>query len=930
MTSFLIECGARVLRPSFVTDYVYRKDTQKYRENIQLMRDVANQVIERRRTDSSRKKDLVDAMIHEKDPKSGKALPESSIINNMITFLIAGNFDTTFIAKNIVNSWQAMRLRRARGEVLSVLGNGVMTAGMISKLPYVSAVIRETLRLHPTAPGFTVHPLSSDSGDYPMLIGQKKYPINQYDTIHALLPHIHRDPTVFGDDAEEFRPERMLDEHFNKLPKSSWKPFGSGMRGCIGRAFALQEATIIVALLLQNFDFELYDSEYQLSVRKTLTVKPKDLSVRARLREGLSLTELQRRLLGGQMPDPSKVLGPVVKHERLTNASGALLKDLLICYGSNTGTCQTLAFQLAQVAQSQGFSSTVISMDEATLKIKPETPLVIITASYEGNPPDNAVKFVAWLERLTESPFAGCHHAVFGCGNRDWVDTFQRIPKIVDDALVRLCSRPLVARGVSDAADNNIFNEFDYWADNLLWPALAKQYITFARNANEQRQTYFDVIQSSRISKLLQDGSEATIQQWAVLTSPDQPEKRHIKIQLPRRLTYTVGDYLAVLPVNHDEIIKEILRRFELPIDSKLVAENGSETSAYTFLREHVELSQVATEKNIRTILQSTPDKSSRESLESISTGTITSQRLSVLDLLRQFPTSNLSFSEYLAMLPPLRPRQYSISSSPTAAGSNNCTLTYSVLNGQNPSPHANSHPKRLPVAHTAAPEKKPSHLGVASNYLASLRPNDRLWVAIRPGHGAFRTTAKDLTQQPIVLVCAGSGIAPFRGFVQERAKLLAEKGNDKPGISASVARDAAADMVLFIGCRHPERDALYARELASWAEMGVLRVKWAFSRAPERSEGCKYVQERVWNERKSKGSGLVDLLVKGEGEGEGEGGEKGKGKMFVCGSRKMAEGVEKMVVKACAEEKGWGLKEAEKWFRKVRSEGRFVVEAFD
>lgn len=114
-------------------------------------------------------------------------------------------------------------MRKAREEVLSVLGKGVMIPTMTSRLPYVSAVIRETLRLHPTAPGFTVQPKSSNPEDFPLFIGKERYVIRRGETIHAMLPRIHRDPAVFGDDAEDFRPERMLDENFNKLPKNAWK-----------------------------------------------------------------------------------------------------------------------------------------------------------------------------------------------------------------------------------------------------------------------------------------------------------------------------------------------------------------------------------------------------------------------------------------------------------------------------------------------------------------------------------------------------------------------------------------------------------------------------------------------------------------------------------------------------------------------------------
>lgn len=130
----------------------------------------------------------------------------------------------SFLLYLLVKNPDAMR--KARDEVLSVLGDGIMTSSMTSRLPYMSAVIRETLRLHPTAPGFQVRPKSSDPEDYPLLIGQNRYPIRQGETIIASLPRIHRDRAVFGGDAEEFRPERMLDENFHKLPKNSWKVLG--------------------------------------------------------------------------------------------------------------------------------------------------------------------------------------------------------------------------------------------------------------------------------------------------------------------------------------------------------------------------------------------------------------------------------------------------------------------------------------------------------------------------------------------------------------------------------------------------------------------------------------------------------------------------------------------------------------------------------
>lgn len=235
-------------------------------------------------------------------------------------------------------------------------------------------------------------------------------------------------------------------------------------------------------------------------------------------------------------------------------------------------------------------------MDETTNQITLGTPVVIITASYEGSPPDNAIKFVKWLERLTESPFAGSHHAVFGCGNREWAGTFQRVPTLVDDAFIRCGSIPIASRGASDAANNNILNDFDQWADESLWPALAKHYHTMPRDS-ETEDGSFDVLQSNRIIGLFQDGGQAIVQEVKVLTAPTEPQKRYVKILLPRGMTYTVGDYLAILPVNHDTTVREVMTRFGIAIDSKTLAEDGSERSVYTFLREYVELDQVATRK---------------------------------------------------------------------------------------------------------------------------------------------------------------------------------------------------------------------------------------------------------------------------------------------------------------------------------------------
>jgi cytochrome P450 / NADPH-cytochrome P450 reductase len=110
----------------------------------------------------------------------------------------------------------------AQREVDTVIGKERITVKHLQKLKYINAVLRETLRLTPTAPAFfrTVRPENKDP--HPT-IGNGKYEIPQDSGALCLLSKIQRDPKVYGEDANEFNPERMLDESFEKLPKNAWK-----------------------------------------------------------------------------------------------------------------------------------------------------------------------------------------------------------------------------------------------------------------------------------------------------------------------------------------------------------------------------------------------------------------------------------------------------------------------------------------------------------------------------------------------------------------------------------------------------------------------------------------------------------------------------------------------------------------------------------
>ena len=188
-----------------------------------------------------------------------------------------------------------------------------------------------------------------------------------------------------------------------------------------------------------------------------------------------------------------------------------------------------------------------------------------------------------------------------------------------------------------------------------------------------------------------------------------------------------------------------------------------------------------------------------------------------MFDLLEEYPACELPFHAYLEMLSLLAPRYYSISSSPSDDPSR-CSVTVAVVAG-------------------AASSGRGIYKGICSNYLAGRRAGETIHATVRETKAGFRLP--DDPAVPIIMIGPGTGLAPFRGFLQERAARKARGAGLGPAM-------------LFFGCRHPDQDYLYADELKAFAADGITELYTAFSRA----EGPKtYVQnlvaaqqDRVWS----------------------------------------------------------------------------------
>ncbi|OTA99870.1 hypothetical protein M426DRAFT_67006 [Hypoxylon sp. CI-4A] len=883
MGDFLTESGNRPNRT--MPTWFYRNEDAKYWKDIETLRKTSDEVLQERKQNPSTRKDLLTAMLNGVDPKTGEHMTDSSITDNLITFLIAGHETTSGLLSFAF--YQLLKhpetYRKAQEEVDRVLGKGPITVDHMSKLPYIAAVMRETLRLCAPISQFSV-----TAKEDTLLAG--KYPVYKGELMSLFLRKVHVDPAVYGEDAPEFKPERMLDEPFNKLPKNAWKPFGNGMRGCIGRPFAWQEATLAIAMLLQNFNFVLDDPSYSLALKQTLTIKPKGFRMRATLRDDMTPSQLEHRLAGKEIP--KEALSALSLKDNDTPVADGSRKPITVLYGSNSGTCEALAQRVASDASSHGFKVSKIDiLDTANGSLPKDQPVVIVTASYEGQPPDNAAHFVSWVESIKDNTaLAGVHYTVFGVGHHDWAQTFHRIPKLVNSKLEEAGATRVAELGLTDVGNGDAFTDFETWEDEVLWPALTKQYGTSSASPEAAQDTGLKVsITSPRTSTLRQDVMEGLVVESRTLTAEGEPVKKHLEIVLPSDETYRAGDYLAVLPINPKQIVERAMRQFHLPWDSHVTIGSSEMTSlptntslpAHDIFGAYVELSQPATK---RVTAKKDEEKEALRKLANESYEEVSNKRISVLDLLEKYTSVDLPLGAFLAMLPPMRVRQYSISSSPLW-NTSHVTLTFSVLE---------------------APSKsgQGTYVGVASSYLASLAAGDKLHIAVRPSHAAFHLP-QDVENTPIICVAAGTGLAPFRGFVQERAAMVA-------------AGRKLAPALLIVGCREPGRDDLYADELQEWETAGAVTVKRAYSRKPEEAGGCKYVQDAL--------RAAEDEVLKLWGEGA---------KLYICGSRAVGEGVKEVIVELAKKDKlskeGREVTDEQvgKWWEGLRNT-RYATDVFD
>ncbi|GAA5836678.1 hypothetical protein JCM11251_002695 [Rhodosporidiobolus azoricus] len=655
-----------------------------------------------------------------------------------------------------------------------------------------------------------------------------------------------------------------------------------------------------------------------------------------------------------------------VAHMRLAK------KKAVIFYGSQTGTAEDYGTRIAKEIKARyGLSSLVVDpedFDFENLDEVPEDNLVIfVMATYgEGEPTDNAVPFMDFLKEDPQFSKGGdlsnLKYIVFGLGNSTY-EHFNAIGRILDNRLTELGAHRVGERGEGDD-DKNMEEDYLAWKDDVFvaiqselgWEEGAggdvADFEVHELDEVDQAKVYLGEL-SARALNGTRGVFDAKNPYAAPLTQAkelfEDGERNCVFAEFDitdSGIRYQTGDHVAIWPLNPDGEVERLLAVLGLtekrhkPIDVKSLDPALAKvpfpvpTTYETVLRHYLDISAQASRQTVGALAKFAPNDEARALLEKLGSDKeyyheiVGAKCLRLSDVLilaaKDAPAAGytvwpIPFDRIIGSLSRLQPRFYSISSSPKMFP-NSIHVTAVVLKYE-PVPGANQ------------------VFGVGTNYLLNLKQaaeNSQIGQPSKREQGApvynldgprgkykkgevfaapihIRRSAFRLPTSPkipIVMIGPGTGVAPFRAFLQDRVA-LARKAKEKDG------PDALKDwgtIDLFYGCRRANWDFLYKDEWKAFeAELdGKFRMHNAFSREPD--------QPKVY----------VQQLLRQEGERIGKALTEGKGYAYICGDAGgMAKAVEKELAVLLGNAKGGSLEEGEKELKLLKDRNRLLLDVW-
>jgi len=502
---------------------------------------------------------------------------------------------------------------------------------------------------------------------------------------------------------------------------------------------------------------------------------------------------------------------------------------LTILYGSESGNTETLALKTKKLAAKLNYDAKVVDMADADLAAiaKVKNLIVYISTWGEGDPPQRAADFYAALMADGAPRFEGVRFAVLALGDTAYVnfcETGRRIDARLEAlGAVRAADRQDLDLDFQKAAAAWTDKALEVFAPADAPPANTVVHVDFkgapaADEDDEPRFTAENPIEAEVATLVNLNGTGSTRETWHVEFAVDDPA-----------FVYKPGDAIGLYPENDPALAEDMLKAVGLAGDAALKQRLVTSFDITTLSRPAVDgYAKLTGRKDVAKLL------------EDGELAKFASDR-QLIDLFESFP-EKLAADQFVKLLRPLPGRLYSVASSLKAHAGEAHLLVGAV--------RWSSHGR--------------ARNGVTSTYLADrCKTGTKARIYVKPNKH-FGLPADGA--RPIVMIGAGTGIAPYRGFIEERAE------NGDKGKSW-----------LFFGERNFSNDFLYQLEWQDHLASGTLsRIDVAFSRdQPEKI----YVQHRLWERREE--------LLKWIDDGA---------HIYVCGDEKgMAKDVDAMLVKILA-----------------------------
>lgn len=519
-------------------------------------------------------------------------------------------------------------------------------------------------------------------------------------------------------------------------------------------------------------------------------------------------------------------------------------KKVTVLYASQTGNSQQLAETLGERLRQANVETTVVSTAKfKTNQLKKLTNLIVIASTHgEGEPPDNAIPFYEFLHSSRAPKLSHLNYAVLALGDSSY-EFFCKTGADFDQQLEKLGAKRLISRVDCDVAYEEDAARF---IDDIIEQVAQVNVPTIQSNATVNEASVYTKSQpfyAEVVDKFVLNGRGSS------------KHTMHIELSLEgANLTYEPGDSVGILSKNNAALVEQV-------------------AAALTFTDEKPEnLQQQLVTKEItqltKPLFEKLKNYSKNEAFLALAWQDYHYGR-DLLDVLTTYGPFEWTSEQFLALLRDLPPRLYSIASSQLA----------------------NEESVHLTISKVAYETDGRERLGVCSGQIAEqIEVGDQLPIYIH--HNPNFSLPKDET--PIIMIGAGTGVAPFRSFIEERAE-----------------RQQTSDAWLFFGDQHFVTDFLYQTDWQQWLEEGALTdISLAFSR----DQATKiYVQHRLAEQAEK----VYEWLQRGA-------------IIYVCGDKDaMAKDVEQTLLTIIKEQGACTDEEANAYLTELRQNNRYQRDVY-